>query len=150
MEPTSGNSGHSRDQVVTVASQDGVCRDRRARLIIACVVVALAVLLALEIARSAPGWLYIAPVTGIVSGLLYLCMTGCGATSPRASYARWLRAWCEHNIELYEAAADWDDEWRRLEDGLAAAAKGISLRRQQIIDRRVFGRLDYLRRTGQS
>ena len=26
MEFTSGNSGHSRDQVVTVASQDGVCR----------------------------------------------------------------------------------------------------------------------------
>ena len=29
MEFTSGNSGHSRDQVVTVASQDGVHRIRR-------------------------------------------------------------------------------------------------------------------------
>ena len=45
MEFTSGNSGHSRDQVVTVASQDGVHRLRRRRLIIACAAVALAPLL---------------------------------------------------------------------------------------------------------
>ena len=43
MKSNSGNSGHSRDQVVTVASQDGVHRYRR--LIIACAVVALAPLL---------------------------------------------------------------------------------------------------------
>jgi hypothetical protein len=59
MENSSGHSGRTRPR----------------RFIMACVVVALALMLALEMARNAPLWCFIAPVTGIVSGLLYLGLT---------------------------------------------------------------------------
>lgn len=73
MKSNSGPSGHSRDQVVAVASQDGVHRSRRARRRVTAVVVVLCVLvLELGLARHAPPWYFIAPATGIVSGLVSL------------------------------------------------------------------------------
>ena len=39
------------------------------------VVVLLVLVLELGLSRHAPGWFYIVPLTGIVSGLLYLATT---------------------------------------------------------------------------
>ena len=72
-KPNSGNSGHSRDQVVAVASQDGVHRLRRIRRRTTAVsVIVCALALEAGLARHAPGWYFIAPVTGIVSGFVSL------------------------------------------------------------------------------